>query len=175
MSTVTGVVEKINSRDVNTRRGPAKSYGINVSGVWYSGGFTAPACSEGDTVELEHKDDQYKSVVSVRVTASGGGVPTTTSPTSSVGVPAKKAFRNGPFPIDPLDGQRSIIRQNAVTNANSYLVTFYGSTDPEDPSIRKPNVEDLLKIARQIEAYTSGDLDAEEAKKALDAMSRTGE
>jgi hypothetical protein len=64
------------------------------------------------------------------------------------------------FPIPALHGDRAIVRQNSLTNAVQLL--------REDKELAKLTPNDratsIIAIARMFEAYSCGDLDAEEAK-----------
>lgn len=136
MSIVTGVVEAKSK----TKYG----YGILVTGKWHNSKFEIK-CEKGDTVEFDDGGKNYCNKLKV-ISAGDAGT----------SAPAARGGPKGSFPIGLFDGQRSIIRQNAVTNANTYVANFLGDQDV--------SIEDLLDVARQIEAYTTGDLDAEAAE-----------
>lgn len=63
----------------------------------------------------------------------------------------------GMLPVS-LDRQRAIIRQNALTNAVNYFAQF----------TTEPTPDDVLEVAKQFEAYTTGDADLEDAKGAFE-------
>lgn len=136
MSTVSGVVGWVGQNKFG-------KYSIKLEGNdnWYNSNYEIKA-SKGDTVEFDDGGKKYCS--KLRVISSGGKGSTTTTKASS---------GRGVFPVPALDGSRAIIRQNAVTNANAFF------TNNEV----KYSVEDLIDVAKEIEAYTSGDMDAEAA------------
>ena len=144
MSTVVGMVEAKSK----TKFG----YGILVNGKWHNSKFEIK-CEKGDQVEFEDGGKNYCNKLKV-VSSGGGAAPMPVTRGSFGGA-------RGSFPIGPLDGQRSIIRQNAVTNANTFLGNFSEELRVDI------STDTLLDIARQIEAYTTGDLDAEEAEAML--------
>ena len=84
----TGTVERMSSREVTTRNGPATSYSLMVAGEWYSAGFAEPKCNEGDNVEFGvTQNGQYKNINknSIRVVGAGDS---TVSVAISPSVPA---------------------------------------------------------------------------------------
>ena len=153
---ITGVVE-----------GTSTNYGkfsILVDGVWYGTKAeyaTFPHPVKGDNVTFDNGGDGKKYLQKVTINSSGNTAPQAASG-GTTAAPARGGYSRGSFPIEPLDGQRSIIRQNAVTNANTFLENF--GTDGVSTT-----VDMLLNIARKIEAYTAGDLDRERAKELSEA------
>jgi hypothetical protein len=120
-------------------------------------------------VEFTSTDGTYGKSVdhgSVRVIREGAGSvsPSATSPsptaagaaTGRYGPPVK------PFPIPPLHGDRAIVRQNSVTNAvNLFLHT---NTDEGRYAMTPDEITNaVLQLARNLEAYSCGDLEAAEA------------
>lgn len=69
----------------------------------------------------------------------------------------QKAVQGRTFPVGALAPERTINRQNALTNAVAYC------SDETSP-------EDVVATARIFEAYTTGDLDAIEAEEAMKAL-----
>ena len=111
-------------------------YGLKLEGndQWFNSKFE-PGCNKGDSVTFDDKDKRY--IDSLKVTSaapvqdpSGG---------SSAGGYDKR--------------QTSIVRQNAITNANSYFALV---------GHKKATVEELIAIAQQIEVYTLGNPLAED-------------
>jgi len=162
-----GVIEAISTKEVKTKFGPKNTFSIKVDGEWYSAGFKQPP-GKGTTVSFEYDESQWgKQLVKNSLYSSGtdgsgsGGVQGTSSSNSNQ---AKVTSGKGVFPIPTYDGQRSIIRQNATTNANYLLRTLLSHSDGCLPSVDELKVL-LIETARSIEAYTTGDTDKEEAKK----------
>ena len=107
-------------------------YGLKLEGndQWFNSKFE-PGCNKGDTVTFDDKDKRY--IDSLKVTA---GAPAGSAPASN------GAQSNG---YDKR--QTSIVRQNAVTNANAYFALV---------GHKKATVDELIAIAQQIEVYTLG-------------------
>ncbi len=105
-------------------------YGMKLEGndSWFNSKFD-PNCKKGDTVSFDDKDKQY--IDGLKVTGS--------APASSGAGPAESGGYD--------KRQTSIVRQNAVTNANSYLALV---------GHKKATVEELIAVAQQIELYTLG-------------------
>lgn len=137
MSTVSGVVGWVGQNKYGKY-----SIKLEENENWYNSNYEIKA-NKGDTVEFDDGGKKYCS--KLRVVSSGGKGSTTVTPIKSSG--------RGVFPVPALDGSRAILRQNAVTNANTIL----GNTR------ESYTLEALLETARSIEAYTSGDLDADAA------------
>lgn len=146
MSTVTGVVGWCGKNKFG-------KYSIKLEGneTWYGSQYEIKA-SKGDTVEFDDGDKKYCNKLKV---LSGGP---TEAPTGGSNVTRGNFNSKGVFPIPATDGQRSIIRQNAVTNANTFLQNNGSGAK------KAYTVDDLLDVARQIESYTSGAGDVELSK-----------
>jgi hypothetical protein len=172
-----GVVEQIGSKNVTTKFGVKPTYSFKVGGEWFKTGFKNPVVAVGDSISFEYTPGKYGNDVELESLVVGTSVAalslTTTShaPATAIYAPTPmhapvnsgvKSYRNGTFPIDPLDGQRSIIRQNALTNARELVqqtIKPGGVLTDVDAT-----VVSILNIARKFEAYTSGDIEAEAAK-----------
>lgn len=144
----TTVVKALSEKVVNTKRGPAKTYSFcGDDDTWYKLGFKPAPFAKGDTVEFEASSGAYGMEVdfpSIRVISKGDG---SSAPSSGGGRGAPR----GAFPIAPNDGQRSIIRQNAVTNARE-IVAATKSYESADEML-----DEVIRIAQKIELYTTGD------------------
>lgn len=142
MSTITGEVE------AKAKTGRS----ILVNAVWY-GAFasaTLDGVERGDTVTFESvldKTGKYNNIKGVVQKVRG----TATSP-----------LADGTFKVlkPSLDRERCIIRQNALHNS----VLFVGD------HVEEPSPERIIEVARIFEAYTSGDMDLEAAKKVVNDM-----
>ena len=154
-------VENITEKTVNTKFGPKKAFSIKANGEWYGYGFKKPAFSIGDEVDFQFSETAYGKQVddkSVRTLSKAGD---TSSPTSSAPAPAKAYGAPAKvFPIPPLHGDRAIVRQNSVTNATK-LVSDVLSKSKGDVDIKcyDDAAQLIIKIAREFEAYSCGDLD----------------
>jgi hypothetical protein len=70
------------------------------------------------------------------------------------------------FPIPALHGDRSIVRQNALARATELYIGARGGK-PFDLDDSTSTL--VIRMARQFEAYTAGDLDLAAAKKESEA------
>ena len=161
------IVEQVSEKDVTTRFGAKKTYSFKGSdGQWYSNGFTRPVYVAGDEVEFDFTSSTYGNQVTKGTirTVGKGSAPVAGSSAPAAPYAAKPYNRNGTFPIEATDGQRSILRQNALTNARELFTC---------PSAKGVIVDfdnaakEIVKLARHFEAYTAGDLDREAALKAV--------
>lgn len=173
MSAMNGVVEQLATKDVTTKFGVKPTYSIKVSGNWVKHGFKRPACNVGDTIEFDGEEGKYgveaKNIV---VTAKGvpGAVPvasvTSIKSTSTGG----GSYSAKVFPIPALHGDRSIVRQNALARATDLYI---GARGGKAFDLDLVTSDLIIKMARQFEAYTAGDLDLEAAKKETAAEEET--
>ena len=164
---ITGIVEATGTKDVTTKFGVKPTYSLKVNGSWYKSGFKNPKADSGDEVQFEESEGTYgKEAKDVKVVSKGSGVaPTSTASSRPTEVPKAPfvPYNQKVFPIPPLHGDRSIIRQNALARSVELQIASYGgkpfATDEKSLS------EMLIAQARKFEAYTAGDLDLEAATK----------
>lgn len=128
-------------------------------GAWFNTKFTC-AAKVGDEVEFD-SGSTGKYINGLKVLSGGNTADTTKGPAYTPPKPG--------FPIDPLDKQRSIIRQNSLAHAvelvDGALPMVVDGLD--DASVITDNVRDALlaraelvvKVARKFESYSSGDSD----------------
>jgi hypothetical protein len=167
---MTGVVEDVNPDN--------KRFKLN-DGNWYSSWNPVEGLGVGKKVSFRYNvKGTYRNVSgTVRVSEMGSVVPAAVgsggvgaSPDTARAAPSR--YSRGSFPIDPLDGQRSIIRQNALTHATEVYLICTNQTD-----LTKMKVEDIadniIQLANRFERYAAGDLDREAAEKAMLSLSET--
>ena len=154
---VQGVISRIYENDVTIKRGPKagqaiKAYNFIIDGDKYSGGFKKWGAGEGDEVVItfDQTPQGYRNITGLSKVASA---PKSDSDSGAGGT----SYGKNTFPMAPDAPQRSINRQNALTNAVKY---HEGSAVP---------VEIILNTAREFEAYTTGDTDYMEALAAVEA------
>ena len=141
MSNVNGVVEATSNK--------FGKFSVMVGGNWYATKeewAPTPRPNKGDVVEFDDGGGKYLKKCRI------------------VGAVAHSAWRgNGEGGKETPDRQRSIVRQNALTNAVSVWRDL--SVDPEDTIPSDADVVSrIIQIARGFEFYTSGDLDEKEAE-----------
>lgn len=170
MSEVTGVVESIGTKEVKTRFGMKPTFSMKVDGEWYKLGFTKPKCDKGDEVTFSYTEGTYGREVDAKAISVGaGGVKG--APTPAAARPAPSYGGKGVFPIPALDGQRAIVRQNALTNAREAVVAaFGGGVFVPDAAL----ADNIISLARKFEAYACGDLDAVRASELKAGLAKRG-
>jgi len=147
MATVTGVVE-----GVSTKFG---KYSILVDGTWYGTKeeWATVKPNKGDNVSFDNGGAKFFK----NCTIVGGASPS--APASSGG--GGKSYSKGSFPVDPEDGSRAILRQNALTNARNLFGELKEGQDVEAV------VAQIIEVAREFEAFTSGDTERYAAETAV--------
>ena len=138
-----------------------EKYSILVNGTWYSTKLEWATCKPNKGDEVSFDDGGSKFTKNMKILGEGTGAPAASSGGSVTAVASKSSYSRGSFPIALEDGQRSIIRQNALTNARELVGrTITGDTGFE-PEV---TVDLIIEIARQFEAFTAGDIDRYEAE-----------
>lgn len=133
---------------------------ICVNGTWYSQKeewWNGPQPEAGDNVSF---DDGGRNYIKNFKNLGGADPVASTSATTASSAAPKKEFIPDSFPMAALAPKRSINRQNALTNA----VNFSSRSD----EIRTP--DQIIEVARSFEAYTTGDVDMEEALNAKESL-----
>ena len=133
---------------------------ICVDGKWYSQKqewWNGPEPEAGDNVEF---DDGGRNYIKNFRNKGSAPLPTGSAPTpASSSSPAPKP-QGRTFPVGALAPERTINRQNALTNACN-IIASSGLPETQDPT------EQIIAMARKFEAYTTGDMDMEEAQAAM--------
>jgi hypothetical protein len=165
MTMMTGIVEAISTKDVNTKFGNKPTYSLKVNGTWVKCGFKNPNAGAGDEVEFDGNTGTYgleTKVVNVLRKGAGTPPPVATSNTTAV-VPRTtgSSYAAKVFPIPPLHGDRAIVRQNALARATDIYIAARGGKPFE---LEGSNLDFVISLARKFEAYTAGDLDLAEAE-----------
>jgi len=164
---VRGIVEKLNSKEVTTRKfGKKPVYSLLINGVWYGNIWKKPDCTEGDEVEFTEREREYDGKTYydvngvVNVISRGQGTPSNSSST-----PEKPTFKSkrfnctcDQFPINPLDRQMSIIIQSSVNRAVEIILAQFATMT--DAQKKKYDAEamwaDVSLLTDQIAAKASG-------------------
>lgn len=172
MSIEKQVVEQIATQNRNTKFGVKPVYSFKVGGAWYQTGFTRHNLNVGDVVSFSFTVDTYGNQVDAKAirkeaasAAVGTNVPVAAVPAVRAAAPTSSGGK-GVFPIPALDGQRSIVRQNALTNARELLtdVLVRNGTTAFSGADTNAVAKRIIEVARIFESYTTGDMDMEEVK-----------
>jgi hypothetical protein len=162
------VVETTSTKSAKTRYGEKTTYSFKAGGTWYKTGFVAHKLNDGDTVSFDFSVGTYGNDVNPASIVKGAATKTIVAsvPRNS---PAPAYSSKGVFPIPPLDGQRAIIRQNALTNAReAYSSMSDGlSIDFNNHDQVEQLADCIIRLARHFEAYTTGDTDLREVEEEL--------
>ncbi len=163
------VVESITNKTVNTKFGMKPAYSIKANGDWFSAGFNKPKFNVGDTIDFMYEEGSYGKQLdakTVRVLSKGAGAAAPT-PTGAVDSPATgvaPARSFGPpakvFPVPLMHGDRSIIRQNALTNAREAVAQLGFVEVPTDAEYASR----IIAMARMFEEYSAGDIERRAAE-----------
>lgn len=129
---------------------------IQVNGGWYSTKkewWKGPEPAAGDEVSFDDGGKNY--IKYFKITGKGSG---SAAPSGGASGGAKAPVGGDTFPVAPLSPKRTINRQNALTNAVKYLEGVEATE------------KRVVEVARYFEAYTTGDLDQQEAEAQAAAM-----
>ena len=169
MTMMTGVVEAVSTKEVNTKFGAKMTYSMKVNNAWVKCGFKDPGVQVGYTVDFDGITGVYGvEAKAVNITnRTVAAAPSTAAPAGVGGAVAtaapKAAYSSGykekVFPVPALHGDRAIVRQNALARATDLYIAARGGK-PFD--LETTTLDLVIKFARKFEAYTAGDLDMAE-------------
>lgn len=157
------IIEDITTKQVNTKFGMKPAYNIVANGERFNYGFKKPTFNISDEVDFQFTESTYGKNVdlaSVRMINKGTAPATTPTPEVKRAPSGGGSFAAKVFPIPPLHGDRAIVRQNSVTNATKIVceTKLAKCTSVEEIAV------EVIKVARMLEAYSCGDIDAEMAQ-----------
>ncbi len=166
-----GVVENTETIKRTTRFGEKDTYYFYVGGEKYSTGFSRHNLNRGDVVSFSFSTDRYGNQVDVKAISKAAEGMAPKGPAAAPAAkpaerPAYSGGSKGVFPIPPLDGQRSIVRQNALTNAREVYTHYIsmGKTSAIGTDELERAAMGIVAIAKLFERYTAGDMDLEEVE-----------
>jgi len=150
-------VEEITVKPTSTG---GNNYRMKLDGKWLSAGFAKPACNVGDQIEYTTvQKGQYTNLGSIHVLQAGAAPPVVTSAHTGASGPSGSR-------------ERSIVRQNSVTNAvavyNSYLATKNFEVMPSPSPVER--AQEILVVARIFEMYSMQDMDVTALNEKLAAL-----
>lgn len=165
-------VEAISQKEVKARGKMVPTFSAKMDdGQWYSFGFKNPNLNKGDEVEFEFTPDLYGNKVKFETLQIKG-------PGGSATVPAAAGSRTPPFgrpafqpsskvfPIPLLHGDRSIVRQNALTQARETYCHYIKIAGAGEADLERA-AQDIVKLAKIFEAYSAGDTERENVEKEM--------
>jgi hypothetical protein len=136
IQTTTGVIEKLNQKSIDTKRGPASLYSVSVGGQWYNNGFKAVDFSEQDTVTISYIENDYGKQVKDIALAQGATPSPAPAPIKTYGATPKDVM---------------IVRQNACTQANAMFSTLIAAG--KEPEI---TAQTIIAAAKEFESFCLG-------------------
>lgn len=162
---VNGVINSLWTKEVTTKYGekPVTLFSVEGQDGTFNLGFGKQQVAEGDEVSFNHQDLKYGEYPvdknTLKIVSRGNKVEAPAPAPKNTG--SKGGYSRGNFPLDFTDGQRSILRQHAFTQARELLTAQLesGERSPEDLT-----VAEIIAAAYNIERYTSGDDLREEMK-----------
>lgn len=124
-------------------------------------GFKRPAYNVGDTIAFEAGVKYGKLEVDESTLVIGGGEAKPASSSDTKGKPATSGGYGKPFPLPKNHGDMCIIRQNALTNANTAVGHYFELHEkqevlPEAPSTLEEYVEMVISTAYKFSEFSSG-------------------
>jgi hypothetical protein len=171
MTVQTGVVEQVSTKDVSTKYGVKPTFSVKLDTGWVKCGFKNPKVNVGDEVKFDGEPGPYGvEAKGMEVTKKGVGPLVTPVVPSSKPSYSGGGYKEKVFPIPPLHGDRSIVRQNALNRATDLYIGARGGKPFEVDSAATAVI---IMLARHFEAYTAGDLDLAEAKAEVKSDSET--
>ena len=106
---MTGIVESVSTKDVNTKFGTKPTYSMKVNGTWIKCGFKNPNVQAGYEVQFDGVTGTYgvetKAVeVLSKAAASTAPLATTVAASTAVAIPkaAYSGYKDKVFPVPPL-------------------------------------------------------------------------
>lgn len=179
MAAIYGTVKKQDVKPITSKK-TGKSFNIHTAEVEDSNGtvhtvefgFNKPKLHEGAFYKMECEKEYGQLKVKNFEEADAADAPAPAAPAPQQKYANDKGFLVKMFPVPVDHPDRSIIRQNALTQANnlfsgvtstSELITFYEQDNGKQPA----SVDELLAwckdkvldLAYEFEAYSTGDLE----------------
>jgi len=156
-ATVTAKIQVVKEKRGTTKTGKSYvAYSVMADGQWYNAGFNKPAVSKDDTVSITFETSTFgKEIKSITKVADGN------AKENPVGAVTMKPIY--------LNNSRAIIRQNSLGHA----IALYQATEEVSSGITlREHADIIIHLASIFESYSSGDLDLEAAKKALEVAAK---
>ena len=152
---INGVVDKCWTKTKSTRYGDKNIHYCEVDGVAFETGFKK-VFSEGQMIDIAVKHQygalQYQDGASVEGLPKAGSV--TKGNFSKSG--GSNYGAKGKFPVDPKDGQMSIIRQSSMDRAVTIVRDMVACGTIETPATKEEYLKVCIEIALNITDYASG-------------------
>lgn len=164
MTMLNGTVNSLTPQSGTSKAGNRYTiWWAEIDGTRFKVGFDKPSWNVGDTVSVETRPNKYNELEMVkpgggggRSYGGGGGAPRKSAPSGGGG----GGYSPKPFPLPADHGDNSIIRQNALTNANATLATYYGREDFAKGKTPEDLADLVISIAYKYADFSSGQREA---------------
>lgn len=152
---ISGVVDRCWTKSKSTRYGDKNIHYCEVDGVTFSTGFKK-VFSEGEMITCAVKH-QYGEL-QYQEGAEAAGLPKASNVTKGNFSSSKGSNygSKGKFPIDPKDGQMSIIRQSSMDRAVTIVRDMVSAGTIKAPTTKEEYIKLCIEIALNITDYASG-------------------
>lgn len=174
-NTVNGTVQAITPMNgVSKKSGkPYTIWTVTVDGQDVKAGFKKPGFEVGQTVSIPVSTNKWGDVEMIQPGAPTGGYSGPAKPISSPATMASGAPGGRTFPVARTSPEMSIIRQNALTNANAAVHNYFEliRVDNEDefvPPDLAQYIECVIETAYKFTDFSSGQREV----KAVESMSK---
>lgn len=171
-----GIINKMWTKSVATKYGekPVTLFSLDTSDESFNLGFGKQSVQEGDEVSFNAAPKYGEQSVDKGTLqiVSRGNTPNADAPKPAPAAPSapkntgggKSGYSRGNFPLEFNDGQRSILRQHAFTQASEVYRAHYPDAMQCHDIEPDESVNQIIQLAYMIEKYTSGDDIREEMK-----------
>jgi hypothetical protein len=156
---VAGVIDSITSKTVSNG---GTVYTAHIDGQEINLGFQCNH-SEGEYVELEVESTKWGLQVPRTFGGRKTGGTNSAAPARKTSTP-RQASPAKVFPVDPNSKDHSIIRQNALTNANTMVANACENSEEDMFKTREDYYNEVIKAAYNLAGFAMGTLDRELAK-----------
>ena len=154
-NTITGTVQAITpTNGVSKRTGkPYTIWTATIDGNEVKAGFKKPGFEVGQNVSVEVNTNKWGDVEMVTPGTPTYSKPTMPSASSGGGAPAGRTF-----PVNKTSPEMSIIRQNALTNANAAVNNYYefSTLDTGEIGSLDEYLEKVIETAYKFTDFSSG-------------------
>lgn len=168
--TISGTVQAVTpTNGVSKRTGkPYTIWTVTVDGRQVKAGFKKPAFEVGQTVSIPVSTNKWGDVEMIVAGAPTGGYTAPAKPSGGTSAPGGAPMGGRTFPVAKNSPEMSIIRQNALTNANTAVHNFMerNASEVTEPSAVEEYVEMVIAAAYKFAEFSSGQREA----KAVESM-----
>jgi hypothetical protein len=150
---IKGVIDSARTKTVKTRNGDKPVYLYTVDGVEFSTAFNQDyAAGEMVSVGVQFKYNEWQKVAG----SDGAGLPAATNSTPAASGGGGRKSGGSKFPVDPLDGQISIIRQSSMKVAVEAVDSMIRTGVITAPADQDAYLKVLISVALTITDFGSG-------------------